>query len=403
MGISSGVWYTSGTFWAIAGVAAVLVIGIISAGVGWLAVNPTRSLFYDMPVITPLLNAGDIQGLKVFRNDDLITTPQVLEVVLSSQGRLDISSGSFDDGVPLRLDVGVTILEILKVTSAPKDHGNPRVDTDGSVLAVGPSLIGRRQKTSFSLLVDGPNPVLTCPNSPLVDVKVLKGTAPPVRASAWVQVPLKVAALPLLVIIALWARNAVGETPSTPLWTLFAEVFAAGAAAWMAMSLIVWALTIGIDKLGLGSSNSSFMRWKDRSRSFVPLSAALITLAILAFNPGYQPYFGTRLGSYYVTFPVGSSVPFRPDGFVPSLHSGIVTFSNGRIISKSMILGVTTTRPPNFDHCAALLFLTKGGHNISLPRPGDSICASGFNVITAMRVVSVNDRRVTLYVTVWAT
>jgi hypothetical protein len=121
MGFWGGSWASSGTFWAIITV----VVAVVGVASGWVAVNPKRTLYYAMPTIAPLLNAGDIKDLKIFHADDLVSTPQVLEISLASQGRLDIPSTSFDDNAPLRLDVNAKIrlkvfrmiMEILELLS----------------------------------------------------------------------------------------------------------------------------------------------------------------------------------------------------------------------------------------------------------------------------------------------
>jgi hypothetical protein len=165
-------WYVSGAFWVgVAGVAAVAV----AAWVGWAAVNPRRRLSYGMPVVTRLLNAGtDVrQSLEVRRGGVLLADPHVLEVVLISRGRLGIPSSAFDKDKPLTLDVGAPIIEVLQTTTTA-GGAVPGYGIDGSTLTIGPDRIGRRQTITFSLLVDGPRPTLTCPQPPLNDVQIRK-------------------------------------------------------------------------------------------------------------------------------------------------------------------------------------------------------------------------------------
>lgn len=181
-------WYASGTFWTIVSVIVAVVGVAVTVWVTLRAAYPKRRLSYAMPVITPLLNAGqDVRhGLEVHRGGQILTDPHVLEVELVSQSRRDISNDNFNAGAPLRLDVGAPIIEILKTTSLPSDRGTPAVDIDGTTLRIGPGLIGKRQTISLSLLVDGPRPTLTCPQPPLIDVEVRKQQELPARElRAW--------------------------------------------------------------------------------------------------------------------------------------------------------------------------------------------------------------------------
>lgn len=165
---------TSGIFWAVVGVAAAVLIGIATIWATLRAANPTRRLSYSMPVVTPLLNMRrDLPlDVEVRRAGHLLKSPHVVNVELRSTGRRDISREAFDGGKPLCLDVGVPIIECLDVTTTPPDRTEPSWETDGSELLIGPSLIGKRQTTVFSLLVDGQSPYLSKPQQTLIDVDI---------------------------------------------------------------------------------------------------------------------------------------------------------------------------------------------------------------------------------------
>lgn len=155
---------------------ATVTFGLWAVWVAWRVAYPKRRLLYAMPVATRLLNAErDVrQGLEVRRGDQILSDPYVLEVTLVNQGRRDIPSSAFDQGRPLTLDVGVPVLDVLKTTSSP-GHGLPSVTVEGTALKIGPDLISRRQKISFSLLVDGPDPKLRCPPPHPIDIDVREG------------------------------------------------------------------------------------------------------------------------------------------------------------------------------------------------------------------------------------
>lgn len=169
---AGGQFYTNGTFWAGAGVVAGIV-GTVAVILVTLRVGSSkRRLLYSMPVVTPLLNdrPGMPRDVEVRRAGQLLTYPQVVNIELVSRGRRDISRDDFDGGEPLRLDVGVPIVECLQTKISPSDRSEPLCKVDGSKLFVGPSLIGRRQTMVYSLLVDGQSPKLSRPQQSLIDV-----------------------------------------------------------------------------------------------------------------------------------------------------------------------------------------------------------------------------------------
>lgn len=171
---AGGQFYTSGTFWAGASVVAGLVGTVAVIWVTLRVGSSKRCLFYSMPVVTPLLNKrqGMPRDVEVRRAGTLLTFPQVVNIELESRGRSDIQRKAFDGGEPLCLDVGEPIVECLQVTTLPPDRQEPSWTHYGSKLLVGPSLIGKRQTTIFSLLVDGKSPRLAKPQQTLIDVDV---------------------------------------------------------------------------------------------------------------------------------------------------------------------------------------------------------------------------------------
>ena len=175
MALAAGDFYVSAGFWvsalgAVAGVLGTVAIILVTVWIG----RPRRRLLYWMPVSAPLLNAGqDVRRrLEVRCGGKILSDPQVLEIGLFNQGRLDIPTTAFDARKPLRLDVGAPIIEVLSSATVPTNRAPPRVHVDGTTLQIGPSLIPKRQTIIFSILVDGPAPRLTCVEPELVDVEV---------------------------------------------------------------------------------------------------------------------------------------------------------------------------------------------------------------------------------------
>ncbi len=176
MDLAGGKFYTSGTFWDVTAIAVSIVVGIVSVWAQFRSSNPKRRLLCSMPVVTPLPNdrSGMAEDVEVRRTGQLLKFPQVVTIELVSRGRYDIRPEAFN-GKPLCLDVGEPIAHPPKVTTSPSDREEPKCGHDGSKLLVGPSPIGRRQTTVFSLLVDGPSPKLSPPKQTLTDVDIRLG------------------------------------------------------------------------------------------------------------------------------------------------------------------------------------------------------------------------------------
>jgi hypothetical protein len=417
MTIADGSWYSSGTFWAIGGVAATLIIGIAGAWLGWISANPTRRLLYDMPTVTPLLNAGDVTGLKVLRGNVLIEKPQVVEIVLASQGRFDIPTSAFDNKRPLQLDIGATIVEVLKVSTSSGDHGVPVFKTDGTVLKIGPSLIPKHQRISFSLLVDGHDPNLAYRNSPLVDVELLKG--PPVTSSAaWARLLLWAVAVPALIIIGAYVRR-VQEFSSSTRASEFAPVIEAllvGSAAWAAVALLS-SVFVALPKKWrhLGPIFTSKTRKGEIARSSGAV-ASIGTFFIFIFSPALLPAFppplanGALLYQYTVNIPAGFGISLQSVDPVPTSASGDIIFSHGMLASAGMEMAqynpdwlgapaIPTARDCNRN------FVSTSSNQSSTPHAGEILCASGssggIGITASLTVVSLSRSSVDLKVVVW--
>ncbi|MDL4776249.1 hypothetical protein [Actinomadura xylanilytica] len=83
--------------------------------------------------------------------------------MLAGEGRRDIPRAAFDNGAPIRLDLGTSIVEFLQVTRTGSASATPAppVRAEGAALPVGPALIGRRQRIMLTALVEG-EPELSC-------------------------------------------------------------------------------------------------------------------------------------------------------------------------------------------------------------------------------------------------
>ena len=105
----------------------------------------------------------------------MLASPRVVKIQFVSRGRHDITREAFDDGKPVCLNLGTSIVECIEVVTSPEDRPHPAWTTDGPWLLIGPSHFGRRQRTVFYLLVDGESPHIVPPQQSLVDVRIEHG------------------------------------------------------------------------------------------------------------------------------------------------------------------------------------------------------------------------------------
>jgi hypothetical protein len=220
--------YVSGGFWvAVAGVAVAMLTGWIT----WWTANPKRRLRYWMLAPIRLLDDPALRDLwpsmEISRGRQISADPHALVVTLVNEGRRDVPSSAFDQGRPVTLDVGVPILDVLKMTTS-SSHAVPAVTVQGTALKIGPDLIARRQKNSFWVLVDGPNVTLSCPPPHPIDNDVRQGEPranKAIRVTAWTG-----AAVSMAMTVA--ARTEVGTVWATARWAVIAVTAAAGVAEW---------------------------------------------------------------------------------------------------------------------------------------------------------------------------
>src|SRR5713101_4736271 len=218
----TGVWYTSGTFWAGAGTVTAVLGAVAVVWVTFTVGFPRRRLYYGMPAAARLLTApaGMRSDLELRHHGTLLADPRVLTIELVSRGRKDIPSDAFNDRQPLQLDVGAPIVEVLQVTSKPDALPTPDITPDGTLLKIGPSLIGKRHEITITVLTDGEEPSLTC-QSPLIDVQVRQ------RIDDRSPMPLLVAAVAAVAAVAGVVATAATATTATAVAT-------AAAVAWVA-------------------------------------------------------------------------------------------------------------------------------------------------------------------------
>jgi hypothetical protein len=239
-------WYASAAF---ADTVALIAVAVIAMAVGAKAAIyagfPKRRLYFSMPVIAPLLSAPEgIRGDLELRHKEIsLDDPHLLEVKLISKSRRDIASGDFDSHEPLCLDIGANIIEILRTTSTPNSPPAPIITHEGTSLKIGPSLIGKRQDITVTLLADGPDPRLTYEARLInVDVREQKAEDPAItglnlrlareQAVAFLGVVVGLAALEI-------AQAESGHLSSVTAWlATFLLLTGVAAQVWMIVTVI---------------------------------------------------------------------------------------------------------------------------------------------------------------------
>jgi hypothetical protein len=179
--VASGTFYTDQTFWAAAGVAAAVLVGLGAIWAMFRSAHPRRRLHYTVRASRLVPRPMD-GGLEIRRNGTLLTDPHYVEVVLANPGRRDIPSGAFDRGEPFWVDLQVTYLELVRTESSPGSARVPQARVSGSHLSIGPGLISSGATITYLLLVDT-EPAYHCHHS-LVDVKVQHVAATQPRRAA---------------------------------------------------------------------------------------------------------------------------------------------------------------------------------------------------------------------------
>jgi hypothetical protein len=163
--------------WATVGVIAGLAALPVAALGVWATVRtipPKRRLSVQMTA-TRLFSRDKASGaadrLTVTHTEfgDL-TDPTVIRLEVRNTGRAAIASSMYDSSTPVRLHLGVKVLEVLEASNALKTQAGPPVAIEERTVLLGPGLIGQREWLVYELLADG-DPHLSIEHS-LIDVDV---------------------------------------------------------------------------------------------------------------------------------------------------------------------------------------------------------------------------------------
>ncbi len=213
-------WYASGTFWAIVAVVVAVVAIIVGAWAAFRSARPRRVLYVWVDSAVPLMNtARGLHGqrLAVTLDDQELTAPYVVAVEVVSRGALDIAAAAFG-GRPLELEFGAPVLGMLEWQA---DAGRaavrpPEVEVTGTALHLGPSLLTRRHRLRYTVLLDG-EPDFR-PVGDLVDVTVRQERAP--QALTTVRLTATLAGLAGVIISIILMATTGKDSPATQMAAL---------------------------------------------------------------------------------------------------------------------------------------------------------------------------------------
>ncbi|WPO73865.1 hypothetical protein [Streptomyces sp. KN37] len=166
-------WYESEAFWTITvGGVVAMAVGTLGAWATLRSANPKRRMTYcqlrDTSLLSVLHSDSDIE---VRHSNVRLEHPRIVDVEIANTGRRDIPASMFHAGEPISFDLGAPIIAVLSSVSFPFDNRVPAAEIEGQEIRIGPGLLAKRQRVTFSLLVDGRAHPMTCQHS-LVDVDV---------------------------------------------------------------------------------------------------------------------------------------------------------------------------------------------------------------------------------------
>ncbi|MEU6885598.1 hypothetical protein ABZ918_10370 [Streptomyces viridosporus] len=172
---TSGPFWFSETFWAAAGV-------VVGAGVGAAGVYATRrAAFPKRRLVYSFSSSSLVQRhqrnvsanvLHIRLGERELHNPRLVSLRLENTGRRDISSAQFDQGDPLRIVLGLPVVELVSMAAEPPGALGLRPGAlDDHGMSISPGRLGAGEAITYTLLVDG-DPSFYRLTHALIDVKV---------------------------------------------------------------------------------------------------------------------------------------------------------------------------------------------------------------------------------------
>jgi hypothetical protein len=94
-------------------------------------------------------------ALKVFYENEALNDPYVVVLELGNPGRADITSGSFDKGRGVVLDLGAPVIKVLGIEYTPWSAPAPIIVNSGTTIELRPELIVAGELIKIFLLAEG--------------------------------------------------------------------------------------------------------------------------------------------------------------------------------------------------------------------------------------------------------
>ncbi|WP_146179875.1 hypothetical protein [Micromonospora sp. RP3T] len=153
---------------------AVALVGLIISGVAAYFARealfpPKRRLAIRILAPAQLLRKGsdEVYGLEIERHGRVLENPHIVTVVIRNTGRHAVASNDFDQGRPIRIDLGARVETLLG--PPPKQI----FSVDGSSLLIGPDVFKRKVELVIQVLTSSrPNFDRSSVSEHLVDATV---------------------------------------------------------------------------------------------------------------------------------------------------------------------------------------------------------------------------------------
>ncbi|XVU20975.1 hypothetical protein ACQPZJ_27310 [Actinoplanes sp. CA-054009] len=183
-----------------------IVVALTAAFYAAQAVRPPRRrlTIRTLPP-APLLTKGaeELGALIVSHSDKPVLEPHTVTVEIRNTGRFALGSDRYDQGRPIRLHLGVPIVELLNVSSTPPRKTAIAHCVTEDDLLVGPDLIRQRERVVLQVLTDGLPKLEQVVEDHLVDTTV--DYRSPEKEEADSSRRLRYALIPLVTTVALFA------------------------------------------------------------------------------------------------------------------------------------------------------------------------------------------------------
>ncbi|MFE7114121.1 hypothetical protein ACFU99_01685 [Streptomyces sp. NPDC057654] len=172
---ATGPLWSSETFWAAAGVAVGAGIGAAGVYATRRAAFPKRRLMYSFSsssLVQRHQRNISANVLHIRLGERELHNPRLVNLRLENTGRRDISSAQFDQDEPLRIVLGLPVVELVSMAAEPPAAVGLIFDgLDDHGMSICPGRLGAGEAITYTLLVDG-DPSFCRLAHALIDVNV---------------------------------------------------------------------------------------------------------------------------------------------------------------------------------------------------------------------------------------